>query len=112
MKWIPFSLRAQLAMVLVAAVVTVAVAVLLIVQLVGNTEGLLVAEARRQTALAAEQLQRQLLERLRLDSIRRSLFRQRAAICRCAPSVKPCSAVFQQWKVGIGWLRKGKFPAP
>jgi signal transduction histidine kinase len=66
-KWIPFSLRAQLGMVLVAAVVTVAVAVLLIVQLVGNTEGLLVAEARRQTALAAEQLQRQLLERLRLD---------------------------------------------
>lgn len=68
MRWITFSLRAQLALVLVAAVVTVAVAVLLIVQLVGSTEGLLVAEARRQTALAAQQLQQQLMDRLRLDS--------------------------------------------
>ena len=68
MRWIHFSLRAQLALVLVAAVVTVAVAVLLIVQLVGSTEALLVAEARRQTALAAQQLQQQLMERLRLDS--------------------------------------------
>ena len=68
MKWTHLSLRAQLALVLVAAVVTVAVAVLLIVQLVGSTEALLVAEARRQTTLAAQQLQQQLMERLRLDS--------------------------------------------
>jgi len=61
------TLRTQLALVLLSALVTGAAAVLLIRELLSNTESLLVNETHRQTTLVAEQLQQQLHERLRLE---------------------------------------------
>ena len=110
-KWTHLILRAQLALVLVAAVVTVAVAVLLIVQLVGSTEALLVAEARRQTTLAAQQLQQQLMERLRLDSdsplALPAASRQLSLRAISETVLAGFPAVEGE---GIGWSGKGKFP--
>lgn len=68
MKVLLPSLRAQLALVSLAAIVTAVVGVLLIREVLGNTEGLLVGEALRQTELAAEHLREQLGERLEIDS--------------------------------------------
>jgi signal transduction histidine kinase len=60
------SLRAQLGLVLLAGFVAAGAAVFLIREVLGNTEGLLVEEARRQTELAAEQLRAQLAERMEM----------------------------------------------
>jgi signal transduction histidine kinase len=61
------TIRVQLTLVTLAALITVAVAILVISQVMGNTESLLVNEARRQTSLAASSLQQQLFERLHLE---------------------------------------------
>ena len=58
------SLRAQLGLILLAGIVTALAAVLLIREVLGNTEGLLSGEARSQTERAAAQLRDQLAERL------------------------------------------------
>ncbi len=60
------SLRAQLGLVLLAGFIAAGAAVFLIREVLGNTEGLLIEEARRQTGLAAGQLRDQLAERLEM----------------------------------------------
>jgi len=67
MKALLPSLRTQLALVLIAAAVAAIAGVLLIREVLTNTEGLLVREARGQTELAAEQLRYQLSERIEID---------------------------------------------
>src|SRR5919109_5065294 len=68
MKALLPSLRTQLALVLIAAAAAAIVGLLLIREVLTNTEGLLVREALKQTELAAEQLRYQLSERIEIDT--------------------------------------------